>query len=217
MNTADSSAIRRAMVDQQIETSGVTDARLLSVMRRIPRELFLPEHRRPLAYSDAHHPLGNGRFLPAPAVFAKLVQLADVSATDSVLDFWPGTGYSTAVLAGLAREVIAVEPDLALAEAAQSQLGALSISNARVIAPEYREQDINLFDVIVVEGAVLESPADLIDRLAPGGRMVSLVRQGPVGIATLLIRTPEGVVEQTAFNATLPIIDIAPSSEKFEF
>ena len=94
------------MVDNQIETSAVTDQRLLSVLRRVPRELFVPAARRALAYTDAPHPLGNGRTLPAPAVFARLVQLAGILETDRVLDHGAGNGYSTAVLAGLAREVL---------------------------------------------------------------------------------------------------------------
>lgn len=214
MHTPDYTSARKAMVDNQVATSSVTDPRLLSAMRRVPRELFLSPDRRALAYIDAHHPLGQGRFLAAPAVFARLVQLAAVSETDRVLDYWPSSGYSTAILAGLAREVIGLEPDHSLAAEARAHLAALGVSNAMIqadLAPG------EVFDVILVEGAVAQVPADLLPRLAPGGRLVCLVRQGPVGVATVSVRAVTGIVTKTWFNATLPAIDLQPSPERFVF
>jgi protein-L-isoaspartate(D-aspartate) O-methyltransferase len=208
---------RRAMVDQQIATAGVTDARLLSAFRHVPREPFLPEDRQSLAYSDAHHALGNGRFLPAPAVFARMAQLARIAPDDRVLDYWPGAGYSSAILAFIAREVVALEPDPAFAAVARANLDAVNMAQVRVISGDVHALDINTFDVILVEGAVAEAPTDLIGKLAMGGRLVCLVRRGPVGVATLHLKTTRGVETQTAFNATLPLLQRQPATENFVF
>lgn len=213
---AEFSLARKAMVDNQIATSSVTEPRLLSVLGRVPRELFVPADRRALAYSDAHHPLGNGRFLAPPAVFAKLVQLAEISDTYRVLDYWPGTGYSTAVLAGLARKVVAVEPDAGLAAATRGNLASLGISNATV-AQDLHAFGAGTFDAILVEGAIGKVSEALLDLLAMGGRLVCLLRQGPVGIATVQTKTAEGVATRTWFNATLPLVDLQPEPEIFVF
>ena len=95
----DFAAARRKMVDNQLRTNNITDHRLLGAMGEVRREAFLPADRHALAYSDVVHGLGGDRFLGAPAPFAQLVQLAEVSAEDHVLDVGAGTGYGTAVLA----------------------------------------------------------------------------------------------------------------------
>lgn len=217
MNNAHFATARRAMVDTQIATAGVNDPPLLSVFRQVPREIFVPASRRDLAYSDAHHPLGNGRFLAAPAVFAKLLQLARIEATDRVLDCWPGTGYSTAIIAGLAREVVALEPDAALAQTCRANLEALDIGNGRVVNGDETAPNINTFNVIMVEGAIAEVPHGLLDKLAPGGRLVCLLRRGPVGVATVHEKTDTGFTTQTSFNANLPGVGSAPPPEQFVF
>ena len=205
------------MVDNQIETSAVTDQRLLSVLRRVPRELFVPAARRALAYTDAPHPLGNRRILPAPAVFARLVQLAGIRETDRVLDHGAGNGYSTAVLAGLAREVVALDSDPAMTQAARTTLRDLGIANVEIRAGDISAQHFNTFDAIIIEGAVDEVPDALIRLLAPDGRLVCIVRQGPTGIASLSTRTSTGVVTRSSFNATLPLLEQAAAPEVFVF
>lgn len=213
----DYSAARKAMVDHQVETSSVNDPALLSAMRRIPRELFLAPERRPLAYSDAHHPIANGRFLSAPAVFARLVQLAAIEPTDRVLDFCPGTGYSTAILSALAAQVMAFEPDQALNRSARQTLSGLDLANVTVLPSDTPETNLAVFDVIVIETAVFDIPDLLLDRLAVNGRLVALVRQGPIGVATLCTRTPDGVTRFAAFNATLPLGAQEQPTENFVF
>ncbi|SMQ63672.1 protein-L-isoaspartate(D-aspartate) O-methyltransferase [Devosia lucknowensis] len=212
----DFSHARKVMVDNQIATSSVTSPRLLTVLGRIPRENFVPAEKIPLAYSDAHIPLGNARFLPAPATFARLLQLAGIEAADRVLDYCPGTGYSTAVLSQLADEVVAVEPDHALAEATRRNLAAFAADNVAV-TESLPPRDVKGFDVILLEGAVERVPEGLVDCLAPGGRLVCLLRHGPVGTAMVLRQTPRGVVEESSFNATLPVISGEPAAEKFVF
>ena len=217
MDTAEYALARKAMVETQIAPAGLTDLRLLSAFHRVPREIFVPADRRPLAYSDAHHPLGNGRFLPAPAVFARLLQLARIASSDRVLDCWPGTGYSTAVIAGLVASVVALEPDPALAEASRTNLAALGHANAEIVCGDIRAPDLNTFDVILIQGAIVDVPQELLEKIAPGGRLVCLLRRGPVGVATVHELTGKGVVTQTSFNASLPAVGSAPPPERFVF
>jgi protein-L-isoaspartate(D-aspartate) O-methyltransferase len=213
----DFQSARKAMVDHQVATSGVTDPRLLSAFRRIPRELFVPADRRTLAYTDAHHPLGNYRFVMAPATLARLLQLAEVSQFHRVLDCWPGTGYATAILASLAREVVALEPDTTLAEAARVNLAALGITNATVLNDDRPSRDVNGFDAILIEVALENPPESFLDLLVPQGRLICLVRKGPVGTATVLEKGREGVVMRTNFNANLPTLDAGGAAEDFVF
>jgi protein-L-isoaspartate(D-aspartate) O-methyltransferase len=208
---------RHAMVDQQVAPHGVTDRRLLAALRRVPREIFVSDARRALAYSDAHHPLGGHRFLPPPATFARLVQLADISGASRVLDYYPGAGYSCAVLSDLADEVVAFEPDMALADKIRSQLETLGVSNVRVVTDDVEARKFNPFDTILVEAAVQGVPESLLDALVLGGRLVCLVRTGPVGTATVLEKGVDGVVRRTWFNATLPSLDRDDRLEDFVF
>jgi protein-L-isoaspartate(D-aspartate) O-methyltransferase len=213
----DFQAARKAMVNHQVATSGVTDPRLLSVLRRIPREIFVPADRRALAYTDAHHPLGGQRFVMAPDTLARLLQLAAIAPTARVLDCWPGTGYATAIIASLAREVVALEPDATLAEATRANLAALGITNAKVLNGDRSSSDLNEFDTILIEGALEDLPESWADMLAPGGRLICLVRKGPVGTATIMERGQAGVVMRTDFNATLPVLYAGESAKDFVF
>lgn len=193
---------RKAMMDSQVGPSSVTDRRLLAAMARVPREIFVPPARRDIAYIDDHHALGGGRYLLAPAPFAKLVQLARVGATESVLDVDIGTGYGAAILAALAADVTGIEPDAALAEAARANLAALAIEVP--IIPGLDEVDSRTFDVIVVETALVAVPEHLIARLRPGGRLVAFMRKGPLGVATRFTATRGGTESEAHFDVTLP-------------
>jgi protein-L-isoaspartate(D-aspartate) O-methyltransferase len=208
---------RRAMVDGQVNTSSVTDPRLLSAMGRIPREGFLPEARRGLAYIDDHHPLGEGRYLPAPAVFARMVQLADITASDTVLEIGSGTGYGTAVLAALAYHVTGLESVPELAKAATANLASLGVINAVVVDGSAESLGDARFDVIILAAAIEGEPTDLLGRLKAGGRLVALVRRGPTGVATRYVADRDGFKREPHFNATLPPLERKVPVESFVF
>lgn len=198
---------RITMVDTQLRTSGITDPGLLSVMGTVPRERFVPEGREDIAYADLSHPLSDaGHRLPPAAAFAKLVQLAEVGPTDIVLDIGCGTGYSTAVLAGLSSAVVGLENDAGLVEKANGILADLDIGNAAVLAGKLEDgvPSEAPFDVIVVEGEVDFVPPALLDQLRDGGRLVALVADGPAATARIFMRSGEDVAVRPAFNATLP-------------
>lgn len=198
---------RRLMVDNQLRTAGITDRRVLAAMGDVPREQFVPEVRRPLAYIDEPIAVGGARKLGAPAPFAKLIQLAEVDGTDHVLDLGCGTGYSAAVLGRLGASVVAVESESALAASARSTLSALGASNVTVVegALETAGRAKGPYDVIVIEGAVDEVPDALLAQLKPEGRLVALIAEaGRPAVAHLFARAGKGIASRAVFNAQLP-------------
>ncbi len=191
---------RLNMVELQLRPNEVTDTRLLAAMRALPRERFVPPRLTGLAYIDETievFPAIDGapaRFLLAPMVLARLVQLAEIGPQDSVLDIGCATGYSTAVLASLGRRVIGLEPEPELASAARDSLRELGIDNADIV-----EGPLNAgfpggapYDVIVLNGSVPEVPASLFAQLKQGGRLAAILsartNQTSQGRACLFIK-----------------------------
>lgn len=212
---------RKAMVDNQLRTSNITDRRLLAVMGRVPRERFVPAGRQSLAYIDEAHPLqadSARRFLAAPAPFAKLVQLAGIQRTDRVLDLGCGTGYSTAVLAALAEFVVGVDDQPELVAQARDNLQALEIGNAAIVeaSPGIGAPGEGPFNVIVVEGMVDAAPEALFPQLADGGRLVALIRRGATSVANLFVKSGDDVAGRPEFDASMPPLS-EPSGNEFIF
>ena len=174
---------RLNMVESQLRPNEVTDRRLLAAMGTLPRELFVPASRRGFAYMDDAvevWPSIDGapaRFLMAPMVLARLIQLAMVEPEDAVLDVGCATGYATAVLSCLAYSVTGLEPEPELASAARRTLHALDIENAVIATGPLAKghADRGPYDVILVNGSVPEIPESLLGQLKEGGRLVAVV------------------------------------------
>ena len=201
---------RRTMVDSQVRPSDVTDLKLIAAMLDVPREQFVPEARRAIAYLDMDVPVDGqgGRALLNPMVLAKLLQAAGIGEGDRVLDVGCATGYSAAVLASLAGHVVALEDDIALARIAGETLAASGVANASVVSgPLHKgwEQDAP-YDVIVVEGASEIVPAALLAQLKDGGRLVAVIGSGPMGKATIYRAAGGSATGQTLFDATAPLL-----------
>jgi protein-L-isoaspartate(D-aspartate) O-methyltransferase len=178
---------RLAMVESQLRPNEVTDVRLLAAMRALPREDFVPPSRKALAYMDETIEVfpavdaAPARFLLAPMLQARLIQLAEVEPKDKVLDVGCTTGYSTAVLARLAASVTGLEPESELAESARRTLVSLGIRNAVIV-----EGDMGAghaegapYDVILLEGSVPRVPESLLAQLKEGGRLAAVVTSAP--------------------------------------
>jgi protein-L-isoaspartate(D-aspartate) O-methyltransferase len=182
----DLAAARETMVESQLLTDRVRDRRVLAAFGAVPRELFVPADRRNLAYSDGALEVwpsiegGPARYLLAPLVLARLVQLAAVEAGDAVLDIGCTTGYSTSILAALADSVTAVEVEPELAAAARANLRMLGVGNAKVIEGDLAEgaPEAGPFDVILLNGSVPDMPDGLAAQLKEGGRLVGVVTGG---------------------------------------
>lgn len=205
---------RKNMVDSQLLTSAITDRRILNRMGELPREKFLPPSRQATAYVDDVQWLGrpgSSRFVAPPAVFGKLLQLAEITHEDVVLDIGAASGYSSAVVAALAASVAAFEPDAQLASQAAANLS--DLDNATVV----NVIESGRYDVVIVEGALEKVPDVYFAALKDGGRLVALIREGAVAVANVFVKVGKEVAARQDFNAMLPPLDVTPPQEQFVF
>lgn len=216
----DYAAARLNMVEGQIKPNKVTDRALLNAIATVPREIFVPKAARGVAYVDEDIKIGNGRYLIEPRVFARLVNEAAITRDDVVLDIACGSGYSTAVLARLASNVVAIESDPELARQATARLTTLGVANAVVIeAPLTQGYPAQApYPVIVINGAVAAVPEAILGQLAEGGRLVAVIkRQGLMSCATLFKRTSGVISRRELFDAGTPLLPGFEPQPVFEF
>lgn len=189
---------RSRMVERQLRRRGILDERVLRAMARVPRELFVPDNLRHLAYADGALPIGFGQTISQPFIVATICSLLGLSGEERVLDVGTGSGYQAAVLAELADEVVTIERVPELAEQARAALRQAGYDNVDV-----RLGDGSLgvperapYDGIAVAAAAPTVPPALYDQLAEGGRLV-VPRGGRSGQELVLVeRTPQGPVER---------------------
>ena len=207
-------AARRMMVDGQVRTSDVTDLRLIAAMLDLPRERFVPEGKAGLAYVDLDVPVlaaemgATARRLLKPMVLAKLIQAAEIGDDDHVLDVGCATGYSSAVLARLARSVIALEQDPSLARLASENLRAIGASNATAVTGLLTEGwPVGApYDAILLDGATEIAPKALLRQLKDGGRLVGVLGRAPLGKAMLYRAVGHDVSGRPVFDAAAPLL-----------
>ena len=200
---------RTCMIESQLRPNKVTDKRLLDAFFTIRRELFVPEHLQAVAYVDEDLPLGNGRHLMEPMVAARLLQAAAVERTDTALIVGAGTGYEAALVAVLARGVIALEEDPELARRARAALVEHSIVAVNVVeAPLPQGHKVRApYDVIFFCGAVAELPTEIGSQLADGGRLMAVVKSGSgMGRAILTTRIGGSLARRVLFDAATPLL-----------
>jgi protein-L-isoaspartate(D-aspartate) O-methyltransferase len=202
-----SAAARFNMIEAQIRPSNVTDPRILAALDAVARERFVPSASRALAYADVPVPVAPGRFLLDPRSFAKLLQLAGVTADDKVLDVGCGTGYSAAVLARMASSVVALEQDADLvriaSEALAGAVGTITLTQGALIEGFKGEAP---YDVIFVNGAIEQIPETLLAQLAEGGRLVTVMKAGGQGRAHLFLKANGVVGQRPDFDADVPLL-----------
>jgi protein-L-isoaspartate(D-aspartate) O-methyltransferase len=215
----DYAAAREAMVDRQVRTADVTLYPIIAAMLAVPREDFVPAALRPVAYLGEHVPLGPGRVLLDPRVFAKLLDALEVGPADLVLDLGCGLGYSTAVLARMAQAVVALEPDPEMAADAEALLGRHAVDNAVVQAGplEAGVVEHGPFDAIILEGAIETLPHPIEAQLKVGGRIAAIFAEGSAGQARLGLRTQQGITWRRIFDATAPVLPGFAAAKAFEF
>mgnify|MGYP003677339817 FL=1 len=193
----DYSAPRKNMVECQLHPCGVIDERVLDAYSNIPRELFVCESQRSIAYADHDLPLGHERFLMMPMVHARLVHEANIGPDDVVLDIGGATGYSAAILSQLATTVVAGEDQPDFVEHARNAMIQLDLLNILHLDTPLIEGDEKHapYDVILLNGAASFLPESLIQQLAVGGRLCYIERSSndeALGRATMLIKREDG-------------------------
>ncbi|MXU66070.1 protein-L-isoaspartate O-methyltransferase family protein [Oceanomicrobium pacificus] len=215
----DFAAARTAMVDTQVRPSDVTQYPIIEAMLAVPREDFVPNAKRAVAYMGEHVDLGNGRFLLDPRVMGKMLSAASVAPDDLVLDIGCATGYSTALLARMAEAVVGVEEDEAMARSAEETLSELGADNAVVQTGPLIEGDAanGPYDVILIQGGVEQVPAAILDQLKEDGRIVAIHLQDAGGRCDLGIKANGRVAWRRAFDATAPRLPGFEKPQTFEF
>ncbi len=199
----DFEAARIKMVDNQVRTTDVTSHSVLRAFLTVPREAFVPEKMKPLAYIDNDIEVAPGRYLMEASPLAKLLQLAAVTKDDVVLEIGCGTGYATALLSNIASAVVAVESDAGLATKATETLATLGCDNAVVVTGnmEAGYAAEAPYDLIFINGAVEQVSEPVFQQLRDGGRLVTVVGYGNASTARVF-RKENGVVSESAFFNT---------------
>ncbi|MBT3390133.1 MAG: protein-L-isoaspartate(D-aspartate) O-methyltransferase [Chloroflexi bacterium] len=173
-NEDDYAQQRAAMVRDQIERRGITDTRLLEVLRTLPRHLFVPAAQQQWAYSDGALRIEAGQTISQPYIVALMTEALGLQGHERVLEVGTGSGYQAAVLAQLCAQVYSIERHAALSAAAGAIFADLEIENIHLHVGDgtLGLPDQAPFDAIMVTAAAPETPPALLDQLADGGRMV---------------------------------------------
>jgi protein-L-isoaspartate(D-aspartate) O-methyltransferase len=178
------------MVERQLRRRGIDDERVLAAMGDVPRELFVEERLRRRAYADGALPTSVGQTISQPWVVAAITQALELSGNESVLEIGTGSGYSTAVLARLAAEVVSIERYAELANGARARLAELGAGNVeiRVGDGSVGAPDRAPFAAIAVHATAPSPPPSLLDQLAEGGRLVVPVAEAGADMLTAFTR-----------------------------
>lgn len=208
-------AERAKMVDRQIVDRGVTDARVLSAMRSIPRHLFLPERYRHEAYADSPVLIGHQQTISQPFIVASMTEHLCLDQSDRVLEIGTGCGYQTAVLAELARFVFSIERIEDFVQPAIAMLADLGYHNVRIKGGDGSRgwPEEAPFDAIIVTAAANRLPQNLLRQLRIGGRMVTPLATTYGQQLVKLTKTEHGVEEQYLYAVRfVPLIEDGPDS-----
>ena len=216
----DYSVVRRNMVESQVRPNRVTDPAIIEALTGVPRELFVPDPLRGVAYVDKNIDLGRGRYLMAPMVMARLLQVGEIRPGAIALDIGCASGYSTAVLARLCDSVMAVEEDTELVSTATTVLAELGVDNAAVIegplTQGYAKQAP--YDLILFDGAIPRVPEAIAGQLAEGGRIVAVIDEGAgIGRGTVFTGHDGGLSGRQIFDAAIPLLPGFAGKPEFVF
>lgn len=207
--TIDYAKARETMVEQQVRPWDVFDARVLETLARLPRERFVVEAHRALAYADLALPIGHGESMMKPVLEGRTLQALSIAAGEDVLEIGVGSGYLSACLGSLARDVVGLELHADLAETARQRLQAQGIGNVRIdVADAFGWDGERRFDAICVGGAVAAVPTRFLKWLRPGGRMFLVHGRAPAMEAALVkpADNAAGFEIESLFETELPYL-----------
>ncbi|HOY69658.1 MAG TPA: protein-L-isoaspartate O-methyltransferase [Methylotenera sp.] len=208
------------MIEQQIRTWEVLDPKVLALLDEVPREDFVNEAQRGLAFADVELPIGYGQTMLSPKLEGRILQAMQVKKTDKVLLVGTGGGYLAALLAKQAQHVFAVDIIPELSALTSQRLAQHHINNVTIVVADAANGYAVAapYDVIVFTGALNLHPTEAEKMLKVGGRMFAVVGDAPIMQAILTQRMSEGACrKEVLFETCLPLLDNAPQASKFEF
>jgi protein-L-isoaspartate(D-aspartate) O-methyltransferase len=211
--------VRFNMIEQQIRPWDVLDIRVLDVLKLVRREQFVPAASKSLAFVDTEISLGHGVAMWQPKMEARALQALSLKASDSVLEVGTGSGYLTALLARMAKQVTSVEIEPELHALALRNLLAHHIDNVTLqvgdAAQCWGEAE---YDAIVLTGSVPMVPAAYKNQLKIGGRLFAIIGDAPAMQAQLITRTAADVFEtSTLFETAVALLKNARQPQRFVF
>jgi protein-L-isoaspartate(D-aspartate) O-methyltransferase len=210
---------REQMVEQQIRAWDVLDERVLAVMRRVPRERFVPEKQRFLAFADLPIALAHGEYMLRPSVVGRLLQALDLSGSEHVLEVGTGSGFVTACLAATSHAVRSVEIFTDLADLARANLAGLNVANAHVVNDDALQiSQGTRYEAIALTASLPEYDERWERQLAIGGRLFVVVGEAPIMEARLVRRlSEEAWTSETVFETIVDPMRNARRPEEFSF
>lgn len=209
---------RYNMIEQQIRPWDVLDQSVLDIMRRIPRDQFVPQNQQRLAYADIEIPLGHGESMMHPRIEGRMLQDLAITIDDRCLEVGTGSGYVTACLAHLGKEVHSIDIHQDFIENAQTKLLNSHIDNVLLEAKDvFSDFDTSLrYDVIAVTGSVPEYTTFFEDMLNPGGRLFVVAGKPPAMHATLVTRNENNELSRVSlFETVLKPLQFVTQTEPF--
>ena len=217
--TMDYAKARELMVEQQVRPWDVLDARVLDALVSIPRDAFVPAAHRALSYADVALPLGHGEMMMKPVVEGRVLQSILVQEGEDVLEIGTGSGFLTACLGRMAREVRSIELHADLADAARARLDAMGLgANVRIEAADaFAWNTERRFDAIVVTGAVDAIPSRFLQWLNPEGRLFAVRGASPAMEAVVVRNGVNGPRIESLFETDLPYLVGAAPAPTFDF
>lgn len=223
-NNMPSATARFNMIEQQIRTWEVLDPTVLQLLNDVPRENFVPEEYQGLAFADIEIPIGSaieaGQTMLSPKLEGRILQALNIKKTQTILHIGTGSGYFTALLASLARQVISLEVDSDLIEQAAKNLARNNIKNVTLELADgvFGRPSYEHYDIIVYTASSPVEPIGVRQQLNIGGLMLIVLGQAPAMQATLIQRVSEtGFKQDVLFETCLPELINAPQAQQFEF
>ncbi len=205
---------RHAMVEQQVRPWNVVDLHVLETLTSVPREIFVPEQYKQLAFTDTSLPIGHEQWMLKPVVEGRLLQALNLKANDEVLEVGTGSGFITACLARMTRAVTSIDIHADFIDAAKTKLKSLDLNNVHFEHVDvFNYQPNRQFDAIVITGSMVVLPEAFKNWLLPQGRLFIIQGQSPVQEAVCITRVGDRFESESLFETDVPyLVGAQPTS-----
>ena len=207
------------MIDGQVKPLSNIETNILEALYNIDRKDYTPENFKDFSYSEKNIYLGNERYLLKPAITAKLLSALEVETLETVLIIGSATGYSAAIISKIAETVICIEEDQDLITFSESIASSSSMNNIVFINNKLSKGYIDQgpYSCILIEGGIEEVPNIILDQIAEGGKLVTVIMQNDTGSAVKYIRKNNQIISQFLFSIEAPSLKSFEKAKKFKF